>query len=251
MAPIPKGLLEYCPTVTRTFSVEYRLLRPGTEAPHPFPTALLDALAGYTYLVSLGFKGEDIILCGDSAGGNLALALARYLTDHRNKVANLPRPPGALVLFSPWTDMSETFDVNPAELATQFAADDWVLPTNSEAMAVAIKAFLGNKPDDITNAKRHAYSSPASPYLLGLTPDSKTRKVSFKSFPKTWLGFGGSEVLHSQIKRLGVAMEEDLGKDKFISNECPRGIHGYISFEWFEPERSETLKKVGAWIEGI
>lgn len=249
MALVPKGFLEHCPTVTRTFSVEYRLLCPGAKAAHPFPTALLDALAGYTYLVNIGFKEEDIVLIGDSAGGNLALALTRYLTDNRDQVPNLPRVPGALVLFSPWADVSESFEVNSAESAIRSAANDWASPTNSEVMVHAMKAFLGNKPDEIANAKRHVYSSPASPYLLGLTPDSTTRKVSFKEFPRTWLDFGGSEVLHCQIKRLGFAMEEDLGEDKFVLNECPGGIHGYISFDWFEPERSGSMRKIAAWLE--
>lgn len=251
MAPVPNGFLEHCPTITRAFSVEYRLLRPGAEAAHPFPTALLDALAGYTYLVKLGFKEEDIVLCGDSAGGNLALALTRYLTDNQDKVTNLPRVPGALVLFSPWTDMSESFEVTAAEPETQSVTYDWASPTNSEEMTHAVEAFLGNQPGEIASAKRHICSSPASPYLLGLTSDSTTRKVWFKDFPRTWLDFGGSEVIRDQIRRLGVAMEEDLGKDKFVLNECPGGIHGYVSFDWYEPERSECMRKIGAWLEEV
>ena len=251
MAPTPKGFLEYCSTITRTFSVEYRLLCFGEKAVHPFPTALLDALAGYTYLVNLGFKEEDIILCGDSAGGNLALALIRYLIDNQDKGFELPRAPGTLVILSPWTDMSESFEVKPAGSPTQSpAARDWASPTNSEVMARAVKSFLGNDPDKIANAKRDAYTSPASPYLLGQTSDSTTRKVSFKNFPRTWLDFGGSEVLRDQIKRLEVAMEEDLGKNKFRSNECPGGVHGYIVFEWFQPERSENMRKIATWLEG-
>lgn len=251
VAPVPKGFLKHCSTITRTFSVEYRLLSPNAKAVHPFPTALLDALAGYTYLVNLGFKEEDIILCGDSAGGNLALALTRYLTDNRGKATNLPRVPGALVLFSPWVDMSESFEANSAGPATQSAARDWASPTKSKEMVHAIKAFLGNTPDEIANAKRSTYSSPASPYLLGLVPDSTTRKVCFKDFPRTWLDFGGSEVLYDQIKRLGVAMEEDLGKDRFVLHECPGGIYGYISFDWYEPERSENMRKIATWLEDV
>ena len=250
LASVQKGFFEYCSTITRTFSVEYRLLSLD-EAVHPFPTALLDALAGYVYLVNLGFKEEDIILCGDSAGGNLALALTRYLVDNQDKTLGLPRAPGTLILLSPWTDMSESLEVNPAEASIKPAAHDWASPTNSKIMARAVNAFLGNNPDETTNARGDVYSSPASPYLLGLTSDSTTRKISFKNFPRTWLDFGGSEVLREQIKRLEVAMEEDLGKERFRSNECPGGIHGYIVFEWFQPERSENMGKIATWLEDI
>lgn len=247
MAPVPKGFLDHCSSITRAFSVEYRLLSPGPTTVHPFPTALLDALAGYTYLVNLGFKEEDIVLCGDSAGGNLALALIRYLVDHREKVADLPRIPGALVLISPWADMNESFDAEPAESTVQAAAHDWTSPMNSEEVMHAIEAFLGHRPDEVANLKHSVYWSPASRVLL--TESAMARKISFKDFPRTWVDFGGSEVLRSQIIRLAHAMEEDLGKDNFILNECPGGIHGYITFEWFEPERSENMKKIAAWLE--
>ena len=249
MSPVQMGFLDHCVTITRTFSVEYRLLRPGEKDANPFPTALLDALAGYTYLINLGFKEEDIVLCGDSAGGNLALALTRYLVDNQDKGLKLPRAPGTLVLFSPWADMSESFEVNAAKSSAQPAAHDWASATNSEGMRRTVKAFLGDKPEEIANAKRCVYSSSVSPYLSGLTPDSTTREVSFKNFPRTWLDFGGLEVLRDQIKRLEVAMEEDLGKVKFRSNECPGGVHGYIVFEWFQPERSDTMRSVAGWLE--
>jgi len=45
-------------------------------------------------------------------------------------------------------------------------------------------------------------------------------------------------------------MEEDLGEDKFVLNECPGsgGIHGYISLDWYEPKRSENMRKIAGWI---
>ena len=70
---------------------------------HLFPTALVDAIAGYDYLVNdVGYIPESIIIEGDSAGANLALALTRYLLE--NKLSNIP-PPGGLVLVCPWTDL--------------------------------------------------------------------------------------------------------------------------------------------------
>ena len=251
MAIIPKGFLEHCPTITRTFAVEYRLLRLSAKPVHPFPTAFIDTLAGYTYLVGLGFKEENIVLCGDSAGGNLALALTRYLIDNRDTVPSLPRAPGALVLISPWADVSESLEVAAPQSATELPVHDWMLRMDSEEMGRIVKAFLGYRPDEIENAERHVYSAPASPYLLGLTSDSTTRKVWFKDFPPTWIDFGGSEVLRDQIRRLGMAMEEDLGKGKFVMNECPGGVHDYVMFDWYEPERSESMRKIAAWLEDV
>lgn len=70
----------------------------------PYPAALEDALEAWEYLMHQGWGAKDIILAGDSAGGNLALELALSLKKEGRFL------PGRLVLFSPWTDMSASGD---------------------------------------------------------------------------------------------------------------------------------------------
>ncbi|MGO9837328.1 MAG: alpha/beta hydrolase [Polyangiaceae bacterium] len=79
----------------RVLAVDYR------KAPdHAFPAWLDDALAAYKELLASGHEASDIIVSGDSAGGNIALALT-----HRLRREGLPMP-GKLVLFSPWADLA-------------------------------------------------------------------------------------------------------------------------------------------------
>lgn len=74
---------------------EYRL------APeHPYPAAAEDAQRAWDYLMYHGYGAKNVILAGDSAGGNLALVLSLQL---RQAGRILPR---ALILMSPWTDMT-------------------------------------------------------------------------------------------------------------------------------------------------
>lgn len=76
------------------YCVNYRL------APtYVYPAALEDALAVYHYILDHGTNAKDIILIGDSAGGNLAIETAMFLRDHD---IGLPR---ALLLQSPWVDL--------------------------------------------------------------------------------------------------------------------------------------------------
>lgn len=85
-------------------SPDYRV---ASEA--KYPGALEDAVASYQWLLDHGFKGEQIILGGDSAGGGLALALTMYLRDH-----DMPLPCG-IVAMSPWTDLTlsgESYTLN-------------------------------------------------------------------------------------------------------------------------------------------
>ncbi|KAI0700123.1 Alpha/Beta hydrolase protein [Cerioporus squamosus] len=104
-ANFTRGLLEHSQTLQRTFAVDYRLTASAPNPPaNPFPAALLDALAAYRYLVQdAGFAPENIIVAGDSAGGNLAVTLALHLIE--NPVSALP-PPGRILTASAWLDLS-------------------------------------------------------------------------------------------------------------------------------------------------
>lgn len=79
---------------------QYRLSSyPGNQ----FPAALQDAITAYAHLVvNLQIPPSDIVLSGDSAGGNLAISLLRYISKHKDV---LPEPAGVL-LWSPWVDLS-------------------------------------------------------------------------------------------------------------------------------------------------
>ena len=86
-------------TQTNALVVDYRL------APeHPFPAGLDDCLASFDYLAGMGVEPHKIVVAGDSAGGNLTLAL---LVARRDR--GLPLP----VAISPATDLSgvgESYD---------------------------------------------------------------------------------------------------------------------------------------------
>lgn len=76
-------------------SFEYRL------APeNPYPAALDDALTVWNYIMQLGYGAREVIIAGDSAGGNLALELVLRL---KGSGRILPK---GIILMSPWTDMT-------------------------------------------------------------------------------------------------------------------------------------------------
>ena len=103
-------------TGARVLSVRYRL------APqNPFPAALVDALVAYLSLISPApgsfhepVPADKIVISGDSAGGNLSLALLQTLLTLR-RISPTVRfhgqdvpiaLPGGVALTSPWCDLT-------------------------------------------------------------------------------------------------------------------------------------------------
>jgi cation diffusion facilitator CzcD-associated flavoprotein CzcO/acetyl esterase/lipase len=75
--------------------LDYRL---GPE--HQHPAALEDALGAYRELLASGLDPKSIVVCGDSAGGGLAVALATRLRDAGDPL------PGGLAILNGWLDLT-------------------------------------------------------------------------------------------------------------------------------------------------
>jgi acetyl esterase/lipase len=82
-------------TGRRVLAIRYR------HAPdHAFPAWVEDGVAAFRWLLDQGIPPEKILVAGDSAGGNMALAVT-----HRLRAENVALP-AALILFSPWGDLA-------------------------------------------------------------------------------------------------------------------------------------------------
>ena len=151
-----------------TLSFEYRL------APeHPYPAAVEDAMRAWDYLMYQGYGAENVMVAGDSAGGNLALVLCRRL-----KAAGR-RMPRALLLMSPWTDMT----MSGASYRERVESDPMLTPEYIEAVR---RAYAGD---------RDLHDPDLSP-LLG----------DLGSFPPTLIQVGDHEILYSDSASLAAAL---------------------------------------------
>ncbi|GAQ37546.1 hypothetical protein AtubIFM55763_000430 [Aspergillus tubingensis] len=85
--------------------LQYRL---SVEENASFPAALQDGITAYVYVLEkLGLEPQNIILSGDSAGGNLVLSMIRYLVEEKEKGTEALPLPAAALLWSPWLDLTE------------------------------------------------------------------------------------------------------------------------------------------------
>jgi acetyl esterase/lipase len=188
---------------------EYRL------APeHLFPAGLEDLLAVYRALLSTGTPAEQIIVSGDSAGGNLVVAMLV-----RARELGLPMP-GAMVLLSPWLDLT----CSGESMRTRATIDPWLKPEMCAAIRDMYAGHL-NLCDPLV--------SPLHAELAGLPP--------------MLLQVGDHEILLSDSERMferaraaGVAAELEV---------YPAMWHVWQQFAPMLPEANQALASVGSFVD--
>lgn len=135
-----------------------------------YPAQLNEIMSAWKYILNLGYLPENIVIMGDSAGGNLTLAHTLKLRDN-----NLPMPK-ALVLLSPWTDLTNSV---PSRSYNKYR--DVVMGTNPlndvESHPDAFTKNVYGQNDDLKN-----------PYISPIFGD-------YHDFPTTIIEVGSFEML--------------------------------------------------------
>lgn len=124
---------------------------------HPFPAALEGCVGSYEQLLDDGVAPDRIIIGGDSAGGNLALASLLALRDDAT-----PLPAGAFAV-SPCSDMS--FSEGGARI--EFGDPDALFPESAEARESDPGMLYAAGDQTVLD---HPYASPVRRDLSGLCP---------------------------------------------------------------------------------
>jgi acetyl esterase/lipase len=166
-------------------SVDYRL------APeHPYPAALDDALAAYLGLLD-STSPERIVVGGESAGGNLVLALVQRLL-----AEGLPVP-AAIVPLYPWTDLTQS-------------SGSWRTNAGKDILS------------------KQAIEQCAAAYAGGIAlddPQVSPAFGSFAGFPPALVHVGTSDSLLDDARDLARRMQE--AGAQVTLREVPGGVHGF------------------------
>ncbi len=188
--------------------IEYRL------APeNRFPAATDDVLAAYRALLEQGIAADSIVLAGDSAGGGLVMACALQIRD-----AGLP-PPAALVMFSPWVDLTLSGDSAQGD-----RADDML---TAPTLRAAVQDYLGE------TDSRHPLASPLFADLRGL--------------PRTLIQATDTEILADDARRLHAALTAAGTASQL--RIWPNLFHVWQIFAGKMPESTAALNEVLAFLD--
>lgn len=182
------------------------------QAPeHPYPAALEDAHTALRALVKSGVAPERIALAGESAGGNLALALALAVRE-----ADEP-PARAIVLMSPWLDLSASFP------STRSALDDY---GDREMLIAQARLFAGAIPLD--------------------DPRVSPLYRSFERLPRVFLQVGGAERLHDETVDLARRMK-GAGVDVTLDLLAEMPHAAQLLAEWSAPGQA-AIERAAAFL---
>jgi epsilon-lactone hydrolase len=180
---------------------------------HPFPAAPDDCFAAYRWLLQNGCAPQDVVIVGDSAGGNLALVT---LQRARAQAEPLPR---CAVLLSPGVDCT-------------FAGDSFVDNQDRDAMLL-LTNLLVLRSHYVPSP--HLYTHPEVSPLFG----------DFSGFPPLFLQAGSSEILRDEATRTadkahaaGVDVELEL---------WPETPHGF-QLAPFLPEAALALDRIVGFV---
>lgn len=180
---------------------------------HPYPAALNAARAAYDAMLAQGYRPEQIVMGGDSAGGNLVLALLLQLLRDAAPV------PAGVFAFSPITDL--TFSGASASVN---AARDVVLPI--ERAADMAEMFLAGQ-------------APTDPMISPVFAE-------FKGAPPVWMCVGDTEILLDDTRRVVQRMQaQDVAVEMHIERDLP---HVWPLFHNLLPEAGATLDQLAGWL---
>lgn len=194
------------------FVLDYR------RAPeHPHPAQVEDGVTVFTALTERRIAPHDITTIGDSAGGNLAVAIPLALREQSKSL------PGRVIAFSPWLDMENSGET----LVTNDATDALINVPLLEGMIAGVLA--GGEIDPKTPLANPLYAA-----LAGLPP--------------LYITAGGAESLLDNATRIAERAKA-AGVD--VTLAVADGMqHVYPILAGNAPEADEEIRKIADWYRG-
>lgn len=178
-----------------------------------FPTQLNEAVAAYQWLLDNGYQSQNIAFGGDSAGGNMTIAVMKMLQQQQ-----LPLPFAGFCI-SPWADLTHS-------------GDSW--QTNKRRDPMVAQSLLENA------AAVYAGSYPLDdPMISPVFAD-------YTGLPPLYLIAGESEVLLDDLHRIADGAKK---ANVFVQKKIwPTVPHAFTSMVGLIPEAKIAIEDIALFL---
>ncbi len=182
---------------------------------HPAPAAFDDACAAHAALRARGYRPDEIVLAGDSAGGGLALALLAELCARG-------QAPAGVIAFSPWVDLT----LSGASVRDNARVDPLLPAARAEEVVGYVRGALAT--DD--------------PRLSPLF-------ARFERPPPVMIEVGETEILRDDALRMAERLRAAGGEVRL--GVRPLVPHAWPLFDGWFPEARQTLRCAARFVAEV
>jgi acetyl esterase/lipase len=244
VAPMLPGHLEWCwrtyvcagmdtNTETAVAMLEYTLC-PEAQ----FPIQLRQGVDALNHLLESGFRPSNIIVGGDSAGGNLAAQLMSHLCQPIPLIplVMMDEPLAGFFLVSPWLSNKTTDE--------SFVQNAWVDMLSAETVAKANIYYLGLSAVTDTPAESQKTAFPIDGDLAYMQQMSSVAKA-------VYITAGNEEVMRDQAIRYASEIQQACPSLKVRLDLWERVAHDFILLEGKDGTTGQCMQAMKHWYKQL
>ncbi|PNP49487.1 hypothetical protein THARTR1_09809 [Trichoderma harzianum] len=208
-------------------------LAPASKA----PVQLCQAASALSEILRAGFSAKDVVLVGDSAGGNLAMQTLKHLVEPHPKACHiaLDEPLSAAVLVSPW--LSSEYS---SSSCLEYESSDML----SRSVMRSLTAYASGYGEQSDSDDTDSWAKPLEcrgAWIGKLS--SAVRKIH--------MTVGGKEILADQAKSMEKAIEATKTDVQVTLESDPNAAHDFLIAEGMLEQVGGATIRMKQWFKGL
>lgn len=202
------------------------------------PGPLRQTVAAYEEVRAQGFQARDVVVGGDSAGGNLTMQFLGHALHPQPTVTELKlsEPLAGAFLVSAWLGQSDD-----TESFRTFG--------NNDMVSTAIIQKLG--PESIDPHKHATVRFESDPWSRPLEADFGWFQGFEAITPKLYITYGGREVLRDHSLAMIETIKREAPAVNLLTYEAPKELHDGVLLEHIFKKPDHNAKKMKTWFKSV
>lgn len=201
------------------------------------PVQLRQAASALSEILKAGFSAKDIVIAGDSAGGNLTMQTLRHLVEPHPEACHiaLDEPLSAAILISPWLT---------SEYSSSSCLENDSIDMLSRSVMRSLTSYAAGyeEQSDLDDADSWAKPLECRGAWIGKL-NSAVRKIH--------MTVGGKEILADQAKSLEKAIEAMKTGVQVTLESDPNAAHDFIVAEGILEQVGEATIRMKQWFKEL